>query len=435
MKKIASIIMCAVLIFSALPLTLTASAWSVPSESAFAAKLSQLKTKYPNGGVYSGTYYENGTAKAWTCFGYACQMMYEVFGIKYYNDGFYNKRDYNFGTIYAGDIIRLNAGYGPDTHSVFVTKVTSSRVYFTDGNYNNKNGIRWDASYSISELKSRFTYKVHVPGNYLTGGGSASQTTTTKYYELKNAAYGKYLNIYGNGSANNTNVDIYDRDQTSGQYFSITQSGSGYVISPKCSSGVVNIYGNNPQNLANVCLWQATGHSTQSWKFEKISGNKYVIRSVYNNNFVLTAVGNYNNANVRVQNYQAGNTAQQWEISPDPFPNQAVGHSCNFSGGYAYDTASHPHYKCYKCSICQKVNPNTNEPQKKAGCETCYPKVIGDINGDNVANLTDARISMQRISSGTAFSDAEKKLLDFDGDNIVSLSDIRAFVVSIAQGN
>lgn len=148
------------------------NAYSIPSEADFLNKLNALRSKYPNNGTYSGTYYENGTAKAWTCYGYACQMMYEVFGARFYADGLYQKKDYNMGTIYAGDFIRLDAGAGPDTHSIFVTKVTGDRVYFTDANYNNRNGIRWDASYTKTELARRFAYKVHIPGNTLTGNGA-----------------------------------------------------------------------------------------------------------------------------------------------------------------------------------------------------------------------------------------------------------------------
>ncbi len=147
-KRIVSIVLSVVMLFSmavVIPTTasgankdILSSGYSVPTEAQFIAKLNSLRQKYPNGGVYSGTYYENGVAKAWTCYGYACQMMYEVFGAKFYYDGFYSRKDYTMGTIYAGDFVRLNAGYGPDTHSVFVTKVTSDRIYFTDANFNNK---------------------------------------------------------------------------------------------------------------------------------------------------------------------------------------------------------------------------------------------------------------------------------------------------------
>ena len=87
--------------FSVIPMTATAKSvdsaetganidvaetgWTIPTEVNFASRLATLKKKYyPRG--YSGAYYEDGYAMAWQCYGYACQMLKEVFGIKYYAD-------------------------------------------------------------------------------------------------------------------------------------------------------------------------------------------------------------------------------------------------------------------------------------------------------------------------------------------------------------
>ncbi len=40
---------------------------------------------------------------------------------------------------------------------------------------------------------------------------------------------------------------------------------------------------------------------------------------------------------------------------------------------YAYYEAAHPHYKCYKCSICGKVQRNSNEPTLLNTCDACRP--------------------------------------------------------------
>ena len=47
-------------------------------------------------------------------------------------------------------------------------------------------------------------------------------------------------------------------------------------------------------------------------------------------------------------------------------------HTCNMNE-YAYYEAAHPHYKCYKCSICGKVQRNTNEPTLLNTCDACRP--------------------------------------------------------------
>lgn len=145
---------------------LAETGWTIPTEATFANRLAQLKKKYyPSG--YSGAYYEDGRAMAWQCYGYACVMLKEVFGIKYYADGFVNRADYTMGTLSAGDIVRIRG----NSHSIFITRVTSKGYYFTDANWDYNNGVRWDAYYTKAEMAATFTYKIHVPGNNLTGSG------------------------------------------------------------------------------------------------------------------------------------------------------------------------------------------------------------------------------------------------------------------------
>ena len=95
MKKVVSFLLSLVIVTTMIfTATFSVSAYSVPDENGFAAKLSSLRSQFPNGGHYSGTYYENGTAKAWQCHGYALECFEQVFGIQYYNSGFYNRIDY-----------------------------------------------------------------------------------------------------------------------------------------------------------------------------------------------------------------------------------------------------------------------------------------------------------------------------------------------------
>ena len=143
---------------------LAETGWTIPSEKTFVQRLAQLKKKYyPSG--YSGAYYEDGHAMAWQCYGFAVQMLHDVFGIKYYADGFVNRADYTLENIYAGDVVRIRG----NTHSIFITKVTSKGYYFCDANWDYNNGVRWDAFFTKAEMASTFTYKIHVPGSKLMG--------------------------------------------------------------------------------------------------------------------------------------------------------------------------------------------------------------------------------------------------------------------------
>lgn len=213
MKRLLCFLICSVLVFSSVSFAVSAAesnisdtkaaaeiadtaatadeaaptGYSVPSETEFLAKLNALRVKYPDGSVWEGVYYEDGQAKAWTCFAYAAQMMYEIFGLRYIADRLYELIDYNSANIFAGDIVRIDG----DSHSIYIIKVTSSGYYYTDGNGTGVyNQIRWDGYFSKQEMQNRFTYRLHIPGhdlrgtgivhtlNYHGGGGSGSMEPT-----------------------------------------------------------------------------------------------------------------------------------------------------------------------------------------------------------------------------------------------------------------
>ena len=47
-------------------------------------------------------------------------------------------------------------------------------------------------------------------------------------------------------------------------------------------------------------------------------------------------------------------------------------HTCN-QGSFMYVWKAHPHYRCYRCSICGNVWTNTSEPTLVATCDSCRP--------------------------------------------------------------
>lgn len=169
---------------------LSPSGYTLLSEAQFQSKLKALRVKYPHGSTWEGVYYEYGSAKAWTCWAYAAQMMYEVFGARFYADGLLDNKFYNPYAVNAGDWVRIDG----DSHSIFITKVNDDGVYYTDGNGTGVyNQIRWDGYFSWSEFYNRFSYGVYLPGNDLTGeievvnhtvsynanGGSGSMSSQT----------------------------------------------------------------------------------------------------------------------------------------------------------------------------------------------------------------------------------------------------------------
>ena len=61
----------------------------------------------------------------------------------------------------------------------------------------------------------------------------------------------------------------------------------------------------------------------------------------------------------------------KWPGAPAYTPPPPV-HTCN-KGTYMYCESAHPHYSCYKCSICGKIWKDTSEPNLLASCSACRP--------------------------------------------------------------
>ncbi len=102
---------------------------------------------------------------------------------------------------------------------------------------------------------------------------SAPVKTDGTYYIIKNVGGSKVLNVSNNGSSNNTNVNLWENDYTEGVHWAVSKSGSNYVFYPQCAkSKALNIYGDTAKSGSNVCLWSKTGHSTQGWTLEAVSG-------------------------------------------------------------------------------------------------------------------------------------------------------------------
>lgn len=185
MKRLLPVLLCIFLLLGSLPFAAFAAetedastgaaadeiaptGYKLRTEAEFQAKLAAARAKYVHGSIWEGVYYEDGYAKAWTCWAYACQIMREVFDAQFYNEGLYSKyKSYDMSVLNAGDWVRIDG----DSHSIFLTKITAEGVYFTDGNGTGVyNQVRWDGFYSNAEMSRRFSYKIHLPGNNLIGG-------------------------------------------------------------------------------------------------------------------------------------------------------------------------------------------------------------------------------------------------------------------------
>lgn len=134
-------------------------------------------------------------------------------------------------------------------------------------------------------------------------------------YVIRNVNSGKCLNVYGNGSANGTNVTVYQKDGTTGQLWKyLLPTTNGAEFAPACApNSRLNVYGSIAKNGSNVTIWSRSGNPTQGWLFKKVN-NGYVLCSLSNHDYALTASGLTNSSNVYLSTYNSTNilSSQIW---------------------------------------------------------------------------------------------------------------------------
>lgn len=147
------------------------------------------------------------------------------------------------------------------------------------------------------------------------------------------------------------------------------------TISEAGISSAMNNYINGNGKYSPLCVYIQPFSATSSMHWVllvgKISENTYLALNPWhssgtNGTFTLQVNGSkatYNGTTNPITSVNQWYNASA-EIAP---------HTCD-RGSYVYYEAAHPHYKCYKCSICGKVWRDTSAPTKLTDCEQCYPR-------------------------------------------------------------
>ncbi len=211
-KKTMSLILAMIVSLSVIPFTAVEVEAASADEIAFATEIAKLKKKYPTGsywctkngkttindecvatagnqdcgGVYKYCGKFVGTAQ---CLGFANLMAYLTLGSwatrqetattinsKWSTVYTYKKTNKQFtGDYCAGDYVRINSTWkkGPLSknggHSIFIWKVENNKIYYVDCNSDYKCKIRWDKTYTISELQKKTVVLLRKKGSTLKG--------------------------------------------------------------------------------------------------------------------------------------------------------------------------------------------------------------------------------------------------------------------------
>ncbi|MBD5142939.1 MAG: hypothetical protein HDT22_04915 [Ruminococcus sp.] len=130
---------------------------------------------------------------------------------------------------------------------------------------------------------------------------------------LKNKSTNTYMAVDGGTASNGQNVSVASKASSNAFKFSLSGGVSNYLASKINETYVLNPYSDTPSNNTNVTLYNKDNSGTQTWKFEAVSGG-YIIHNGFDESCVLTVDG----TNVKLAT-KTGKDNQIW-ILESPVP-------------------------------------------------------------------------------------------------------------------
>ncbi len=135
------------------------------TQTEFNNKIANVKKTYNLKQKYSWSV--NSNVVGYQCHGYARWLSYTLWGTDF---GLYNKNsNYNWytatsssdklGSLKPGDFVRYNNGRYD--HTICVTSISGSTIYFTDCNSDGKNTVKFGRSISLSSLRTKIRKKLN----------------------------------------------------------------------------------------------------------------------------------------------------------------------------------------------------------------------------------------------------------------------------------
>ena len=125
----------------------------------------------------------------------------------------------------------------------------------------------------------------------------------------------KVIDIAGNSSKNGTNIQLYDKNETSAQIWKISydETDDLYKIYNEGTGKALDAEGAGTSNKTNIHSWDQNETCAQKWSIAK-NGNDYIIYSACSNLVIdVDAASTYNGTNIQL--YKPNSTkAQKWHL-------------------------------------------------------------------------------------------------------------------------
>ena len=150
-----------------------------------------------------------------------------------------------------------------------------------------------------------FTTLLYTTGPVVTG----------ETYTLRNPNSGKMLDVANGGTADGTNVQIYQDNGNDAQRFTIIDNGDGtYRLLAVRSGKALEAAGRGTADGTNVQLWTYLGGSNQKWRIVLNPDGTYkLIDSNSGKALDVNGTGTANGTNVQIWT-DTGGAAQKWEF-------------------------------------------------------------------------------------------------------------------------
>jgi GH25 family lysozyme M1 (1,4-beta-N-acetylmuramidase) len=168
-------------------------------------------------------------------------------------------------------------------------------------------GLANNTNLQIYQANNTFAQKFQVAYDAATG-----------YYTITSVNALKPLDVAGAGATNGTNVAIYAANNTPAQRWTIVKDGEEYRIYAACSGLVLDVQGAGASNGTNVWTYSSNNTVAQKWTFEAttlVTDKKiFTLRSALGT--VLDVAGGGVADGTNIQTYAANDTqAQKFKIT------------------------------------------------------------------------------------------------------------------------
>ncbi len=270
-----------------------------------------------------GTYYSGGARRSYQCYGFACQIATNVFGVDMYRfTGTNINKHRDVSKLKVGDIVYYSwDGSTSKIHAIFVTDIVGDTVYYGDNNASGPCQIGWDKTMTKARLQ-QLVNNNHSEQFYI--------------YSATNNKYGEHTHSYGSNYLCKTCGTVNPSKIT-------TMSDTSYVVVTNNAKNRKGPYESCDKinDISNGTILTVTGKITNSvnnlwyrlsdgsWIYSEhiqkytisyaaIADGCYRLKNVYTQKYLIVDSGDGSNGkNVSVWPLVESATEEQWNLVED----------------------------------------------------------------------------------------------------------------------